>query len=161
MVAQNEWVDRRGENIIDGGAHFYGVYETADGKFVSVGAIEPQFYRLLLDTLGLAEDQDFIAQLDKQQWPQLRERLDAVFRAKTRDEWCRLMEHTDICFAPVLSMSEAPGHPQAVARGSFATIDGVAQPAPAPRYSHTPLDAPRAPRPVTLEELGITMETIA
>ena len=156
MFAQGSWFDRRAANIIDGGAHFYGVYETSDGRFISLGSIEPQFYALLMDRLGLADDAEFAAQLDQAHWPALRLRLETVFRTRTRDEWCALMEHTDICFAPVLSMAEAPQHPHAVTRGSFASVEGVVQPAPAPRFSGTPLAPPRAATPVTARELGLS-----
>jgi len=128
------WTDARGTNILDGGAHFYDVYETADGLYVALGAIEPQFYALFRETLGLADDPAFDAQLDRAAWPALNQKLDALFRTRTRAEWCALMEGTDICFAPVLSMAEAPAHPHAVARGAFIERAGVVQPAPAPRY---------------------------
>ncbi|MCC6849423.1 MAG: CoA transferase [Deltaproteobacteria bacterium] len=131
------WKDERGVNMLDGGAHFYDVYETKDGKYVSIGSIEPQFYQLLLKHTGLAGE-ELPVQFDRDQWPAMKERMAAIFRAKTRDEWCAVMENTDVCFAPVLSMSEAPHHPHNVARGTFAEVKGVVQPAPAPRFSRTP-----------------------
>jgi alpha-methylacyl-CoA racemase len=145
LSATGRWRDERGVNLLDGGAHFYDSYETADGKYVALGAIEPQFYALLLETLGLADDADFRAQLDPRQWPALKDRLAVIFRTKTRDQWCALMEGTDICFAPVLSLAEAPDHPHNVARGAFVSVGGMIQPAPAPRYSATPADPPRPP----------------
>jgi alpha-methylacyl-CoA racemase len=145
LGATGRWRDERGVNLLDGGAHFYDTYETADGKYVAIGAIEPQFYRSLLETLGLAEDPAFRAQLNPAGWPALAGRLAGIFRTKTRDEWCALMEGTDICFAPVLSLAEAPLHPHNVARGAFVEVGGMLQPAPAPRFSATPADTPRPP----------------
>lgn len=139
------WKDERGVNLLDTGAHFYDTYETADGKFVSIGAIEPQFYAELRRIAGLADDPEFDRQMDEAAWPGLKEKLTALFGTKTRDQWCSLMEGTDICFAPVLSMAEAPDHPHNAERGTFITLDGVIQPAPAPRYSRTPAGTPRRP----------------
>ena len=130
--------------MLDGGAPFYNVFETKDGRHVCVGSIEPQFYKLLIEKTGLAES-DLPAQNDRAAWPAMRARLAAVFRTRSRDEWCALMEGTDVCFAPVLSMEEAPRHPQAEARAAFVELDGVTQPAPAPRFSRTQPEA-RAPR---------------
>jgi alpha-methylacyl-CoA racemase len=141
------WRDARGANLLDGGAHFYDSYETADGKYVAIGAIEPQFYALLLEKLGLNGDPAFRAQMDPAAWPALKARLNDIFRTKTRKEWCALMEGTDICFAPVLSLAEAPRHPHNVARNAFVEVGGMIQPAPAPRYSATPTDPPRSPGP--------------
>jgi alpha-methylacyl-CoA racemase len=131
------WKDRRGVNLLDTGAPFYDVYETADGKHVAIGSLEPQFYALLLEKSGIAAD-GLPHQHDRSWWPELRRRLTAAFKTRTRDEWCRVMEGTDVCFAPVLSIAEAPEHPQAVARRAFVDVDGVRQPAPAPRFSRTP-----------------------
>ena len=144
MHAAGLWSDTRGENMLDGGAHFYGVFETRDGKHVAIGSIEPQFYKLLLEKTGLAEE-PLPDQRDRAAWPEMRARLAAIFRTRTREEWCAIMEGTDICFAPVLSMTEAPRHPHAQARGAFVDIDGVPQPAPAPRFSRTPPEARVAP----------------
>jgi len=130
------WRDERGTNLLDGGAPFYDVYETADGKYVSVGAIEPRFYAELLKRTGL-ENEDLPAQFDRSGWPVVRDQLTCVFRGKTRDEWCEIMEGTDACFAPVLTMSEALEHPHNRARGTFVEVAGVAQPRPAPRFSRT------------------------
>ena len=142
--AMGIWEDQRGSNMLDTGAHFYDVYETADGKYVSIGSIEPQFYTELLRLTGL-EGEDLPWQHDKSAWPALKERLSEVFRAKTRDEWCDVMEGTDVCFAPVLSMAEAPAHPHNVHRQTFLNLDGVVQPAPAPRFSSTPAEVQRPP----------------
>ncbi len=144
MHAAGLWQDERESNFVDGGAHYYGTYETKDGKFVCIGSIEPQFYKLLLEKTGLA-GQDLPEQLDKSRWPEMRERLSAVFRGKTRDEWCAVMEGTDICFAPVLSVAEAPEHAHAKARQAYVDIGGVQQPGPAPRFSRTPGEVRAAP----------------
>jgi alpha-methylacyl-CoA racemase len=141
MHAAGHWADQRGVNLLDSGAPFYDVYETSDGKFVAVGAIEPQFYALLLEKTGLAGEK-LPHQMDRQAWPAMKQRLAAVFRTKTRDEWCGIMEGTDVCFAPVLSIGEAPAHPHARARGAYVDVGGVAQPAPAPRFDRTPAARP-------------------
>jgi alpha-methylacyl-CoA racemase len=142
--AMGIWEDARGSNLLDTGAHFYDVYETADAKYVSIGSIEPQFYAELLRLTGL-EGQDLPGQMDKGQWDAMKDRLGEVFKAKTRDEWCALMEGTDVCFAPVLSMGEAPQHPHNIQRQTFLELDGVVQPAPAPRFSGTPESVQRPP----------------
>lgn len=147
LHAVGMWVDERGVNILDSGAPYYDTYETADGKYVSIGPIEPPFYELLLETLGLSDDPLFRDRDNRANWPAMRQRLEAIFRTRTRDEWCALMEGKDICFAPVLSLSEAPHHPHNVARGTFIEIDGVLQPAPAPRFSRTPAPPVRMPKP--------------
>ena len=126
-----------GTNLLDTGAHFYDVFECADGRYVSIGAIEPQFYALLLSITGLDNDPEFAHQMDATRWPALKVKLAAVMRTKTSAEWCALMEGTDVCFAPVLTMSEAARHPHNVARSTFVELDGVMQPAPAPRFSRT------------------------
>lgn len=138
LRASGIWSDDRAGNLLDGGAHFYDVYKTADGKYVTIGSIEPQFYALLLDKLDLKDDAAFSAQMNKSEWPALKEKLAAVIKTKTRDEWTELLEGTDVCFAPVLDMAEAPGHPHNVARQTFADVGGLVQPAPAPRFSRTP-----------------------
>jgi len=137
MTAMGRWSEGRDQNFLDGGAHFYGVYECACGNFISIGSIEPQFYALLRQHAGLS-DADFDAQMDRKAWPALKEKLKVVFKNKTREDWCKIMEGTDICFAPVLTMSEAAGHPHMVARKVFVERHGVTQPAPAPRFSRTP-----------------------
>jgi alpha-methylacyl-CoA racemase len=129
--------EHRGVNTLDTGAHFYDVYECADGEYVSIGSIEPQFYAELLRLTGLTGDPDFAEQLDSSRWPKLKHRLADVFLTKTRDEWCAVMEHTDVCFAPVLRMHEAAAHPHNVERGTFVEAFGAMQPAPAPRFSRT------------------------
>jgi len=143
FMAQGMWRDERGVNLLDTGAHFYDTYRTKDGKFVSVGPIEAQFYALFREKLGLADDPAFDRQNDPRSWRPLREKLTAIFAGMTRDEACALLEHTDACFAPVLSMTEAPLHPHNAARGTFVEAGGVTQPSPAPRYSATKTDAPR------------------
>ena len=128
----------RGTNHLDTGAHFYEVYECADGRWVAVGAIEPQFYTALLDGLGLTGQEDPAEQMDPSLWPAKKERFAAIFRTRTRDEWCSVFAGRDACVAPVLAPEEAPAHPHAAARSAFLTVDGVPQPAPAPRFSATP-----------------------
>jgi alpha-methylacyl-CoA racemase len=137
LAAAGRWQEARESNFIDGGAHFYGVYECACGNFISIGSIEPQFYALLRQHAGLT-DADFDQQMDRKAWPGLKQKLVDVFKTGTREAWCKIMEGTDICFAPVLSMSEAPDHPHMAARQTFVSRHGVAQPAPAPRFSRTP-----------------------
>jgi alpha-methylacyl-CoA racemase len=134
-----------GTNLLDTGAHFYDVYQCADGRYISLGSIEPQFYAELLRLTGLEGDPEFAKQMDKSEWPALKERLRAIFGSKTRDEWCALMEATDVCFAPVLTMSEAAAHPHNVERGTFVEVAGTTQPAPAPRFSRTPASIERPP----------------
>ncbi|RHW18804.1 CoA transferase [Sphingomonas gilva] len=129
------WRDEAGTNLLDGGAHFYDTYACADGRFVAIGSIEPQFYALLREAAGVAGDPAFDAQMDARGWPALKAKLAAIFATRTRDEWCAVMEGTDICFAPVLTPGEAPAHPHNVARGTFVEVDGLTQPAPAPRFS--------------------------
>jgi alpha-methylacyl-CoA racemase len=140
LAASGHWTEQRESNFLDGGAHFYGVYECACGRFISIGSIEPQFYALLREHAGLS-DTAFDAQMDRAAWPALKQNLTAIFRSKTRDEWCAIMEGSDICFAPVLTMAEAPQHPHMAARDVFITRHGLTQPAPAPRFSRTPSTA--------------------
>jgi alpha-methylacyl-CoA racemase len=135
------WSDQRGTNLLDSGAHFYEVYETRDGKHVAVGAIEPQFYANLIEKLGLA-DEALPAQMDRASWPAMKARFAVIFKTKTRNEWCAIMDEADTCVAPVLSMDEAPVHPHARARGAFIDVGGAIQPAPAPRFSRTPSARP-------------------
>lgn len=165
--AAGMWADTPGVNMLDGGAHFYDVFECSDGKYVSIGSIEPQFYALLRAKTGLDADLDFDAQMDRSQWPMLKEKLTTLIRSQPRDHWCALMDNSDVCFAPVLSMAEAPEHPHNIARGTFIEVAGVTQPAPAPRYSATATDMPK-PAPVTgadsnaiLSACGIDAGTIA
>jgi alpha-methylacyl-CoA racemase len=157
---------RRGANTLDTGAHFYDVYECADGEYVSIGSIEPQFYAELMRLTGLDHDEGFARQFDQSQWPALKLVLADVFRTKTRAEWCDLMEYSDVCFAPVLRMDEAFAHPHNVERATFVEVDGLRQPAPAPRFSRTSpsLGCPPA-RPgehtrLVLQEWGVPAERI-
>jgi alpha-methylacyl-CoA racemase len=147
MMAQGQWIDARGTNLLDGAAHFYDTYETADGKYISIGALEPEFYRLLVQ-LTEVDAKEFSTHMDRAHWPALRAKLAAVIKQKTREQWCAIMEGTDVCFAPVLSMSEAPHHPHNQARGTFIEVAGVQQPAPAPRFSRTSPPVPKAASPV-------------
>ncbi len=136
LMAAGVWTDQKGTNLLDGGAHFYDTYETSDGKWISLGSIEPQFYTLLLKIAGI-DDPDFNNQMDRNKWPELKKKTADIFKTKTRDEWCDLMEGTDVCFAPVLSMEEAVKHPHNIERKTFVEVEGVIQPAPAPRFSRT------------------------
>jgi alpha-methylacyl-CoA racemase len=160
------WSEERGTNMLDSGAHFYEVYETADGKWVSIGSIEPQFYASLVERLGL-EGVDLPEQLDQSQWPALKERLTGIFKTKTRDQWCTVFEDSDACFAPVLAMSEAHEHPHNAARGAFLVNDGVRQPRPAPRFSRTEADLGIGPAKLgehsdeVLAEAGFSSDEIA
>jgi alpha-methylacyl-CoA racemase len=165
LKAAGAWTNQRGENLLDGGAHFYDTYACADGRHVAIGAIEPQFYALLLERCGLI-DPAFDAQNDTDRWPVLKLRMADVFRTRTRDEWCTLLEGTDACFAPVLDWDEAPQHAHNRARETFITIDGVVQPAPAPRFSRTPAGTPTGAgtspgAESVLRDWGIAAETVA
>jgi alpha-methylacyl-CoA racemase len=153
MKAAGQWSNHRGENMLDGGAFFYYTYACADGRFVAVGAIEPQFYALLRERCGIADDPDFDAQMDRDAWPLLMLRLAEVFRTRTRDEWCQLLEGCDACFAPVLDWDEAPQHPHNQARQTFCELDGVLQPAPAPRFTRTPPGAPASSATASTDEV--------
>ncbi|MGB5949794.1 MAG: CaiB/BaiF CoA-transferase family protein [Parvibaculum sp.] len=137
FTASGMWQEPHGTNMLDGGAHFYDTYETKDGKWISIGSIEPQFYAILREKAGLT-DAIWDAQMDRAKWPELKAKIEAVFKTKTRDEWCAIMEGTDICFAPVLSITEAKDHPHNKARETIVVVDGVAQPNIAPRFSRTP-----------------------
>jgi alpha-methylacyl-CoA racemase len=166
LLAAGLWREERGANLLDGGAPFYGVYETADGRHLAVGALEPQFWAELLERLGL-DAAELPAQLDRNGWPELRERLAALFRTRPRDEWCELLAGTDACVAPVLGLGEAPAHRHNRARGTFVDVGGVVQPAPAPRFSRTPPDPPQPPaRPgehtdQALADWGVAPEEVA
>ncbi len=140
--ANGMWSDDRGTNLLDTAAHFYDSYETADGKWIAIGSIEPQFYAEFRRLTGLDADPTFDPQMDRAAWGPLKQKLTAFFLTRTRDEWCALMEMTDVCFAPVLSMAEAPAHPHNAARGTFVEAGGVVQPAPAPRYSRSATSEP-------------------
>ncbi len=166
LLAMGVWRDERGVNLLDGGAPFYDTYATSDGRYVAVGALEPQFYAALLAGLGLADD-GLPAQMDVAGWPVLRERFAAAFAQRTRDEWAAVFEGTDACVAPVLSPAEAAGHPHNVARAVFADVGGVSQPAPAPRFGRSATGQPAPPvRPgadtdAVLGELGLGESAIA
>ena len=151
MKAMGQWGNARGSNLLDGAAHFYDTYTCADGKFVAVGAIEPQLYAELRSRCGI-HDPVFDAQLDPAQWPSLKQRLAELFLTRTRDAWCDLLEGTDACFAPVLDWDEAAAHPHNVARGTHLRLDGVLQPAPAPRFSRTENATPAAAQALSLDE---------
>lgn len=165
--------DATGENLLAGAAPYYDTYQTKDGGYVAIGSLEPQFYALLLEKLGLDCSRyarmgipAFDSSTIKEGWPELREAIATAFRSKTRDEWCRIMEGTDVCFAPVLGVEEAPNHRHNAARQSFIDVEGVLQNAPAPRFSRTITDAPKAPRrpgedcESILQEAGLSQEEI-
>jgi alpha-methylacyl-CoA racemase len=137
------WSDERGTNVLDTGSHFYDVYECADGEYISLGSIEPQFYAEMCDKLGLPVDE--MPQHDKARWPELKQRVAEAVRTKTRGEWCEILDGSDVCFAPVLSPAEAHLHPHNAARATFTEVAGVVQPAPAPRFSRTPGEVSRPP----------------
>jgi len=137
MKAAGIWKEERRANLLDGGAHFYDTYQCSDGRWISIGSIEPQFYALLLEKTGI-NDPDFQRQHDRGIWPDLREKLAHVIAQKTREEWTEIMGGTDVCFAPILDLDEAPKHPHNAARQTFVEVAGVTQPAPAPRFSATP-----------------------
>lgn len=165
MLANGKWSLGRQENMLDGGAPFYGCYACADGKFISIGAIEPQFYALLLELCGI-RDPGFQAQWDRAQWAALRAKLEKMFIAKTRDQWCELLEGTDACFAPVLDFEEARAHPQYLARNGFVETGGISHPAPAPRFSRTqgapgPIHPAGLQTEALLAELGRSAEEVA
>jgi len=157
-------VDKKGTNIFDGGSPFYQVYETKDNKYISVGSLEPQFYQLLMDKLNLGED--FKNQMDISKWPELISKLENLFKSKTQNEWNDLLENTDVCYAPVLSINEAREHPHMKARNNFISIEDVVQPTPAPRFSKTNSESPKkAPKlgennEEILLQLGYTDEDI-
>ena len=165
LKASGLWADKRGVNLLDTGAHFYDTYETADGKYVALGSIEPQFYALLLKHARI-EDPEFQTQLDATRWPGLKQKIAAIFKKKTRKEWCDIMEGSDVCFAPVLSMTEAPGHPHIKQRQTYTEIDGVLQPSPAPRFSRTtpeiknPPPEPGQDTEAVLADFGFTQDEI-
>jgi alpha-methylacyl-CoA racemase len=160
-----QWSDERGTNVLDTGSHFYDVYETSDGKYVSVGAIEPKFYAELVKRINLAND-DLPRQYERSEWPVMKERMAAIFRTRTRDEWSQILEGHEVCFAPVLSLDELKDHPHHVARDSFVEVGGIVQPAPAPRFDRTPgkiQSSPAFPGEHTddvLRDWGVTDVTI-
>ncbi len=154
MLAKGFWRDEREANFLDGAAPFYGNYECADGRYVSIGSIEPQFYRELLDRCGIV-DPEFLSQWDSAHWPALKAKLATMFRTRTRDHWCELLEGSEACFAPVLSMSEAPHHAHNAARRTFVEAAGGVQPAPAPRFDRTVSELPCPAPPVGNDSLEL------
>lgn len=167
MKASGMWTDARGVNMLDGGAHFYDTYETKDGKHISIGSIEPQFYALLREKAGLS-DAAFDAQHDRSKWPELKAEIARVFKTRTRDEWDALMSGTDVCYGPILSLDEAPKHPHNVERKTFVEMDGVVQPNVAPRFSVTeseiqgpPADDPARDNDSVLSDFGFSADDIA
>ena len=165
LKAMGQWLPERGSNLLDGGAHFYDTYECLDGRWLAVGAIEPQFYALLLKITGIS-DPAFADQWNRAAWPQLKGKLAAVLRTRTRDDWCAEFEGTDACVTPVLSMDEAPAHAHNRARSTFVEVNGVTQPAPAPRFSRSVPAVPVASQQyqdpaVLLADWGLGAEQIA
>ncbi|MFP6655485.1 MAG: CaiB/BaiF CoA-transferase family protein [Myxococcota bacterium] len=165
LTAMGAWKEERGTNLLDTGAHFYDTFETSDGKFISIGSIEPQFYAEWIEKLGLAGE-SLPAQMDQSAWQEMKVRFEDLFRAKTRDEWCEIMEGSDVCFAPVLAMSEAADHPHLKARETFVESQGMLQPAPSPRFSRTVPELGRPPAHAgqhsdeVLESFGFATEEI-
>lgn len=165
--AQGYWKDTRGTNIVDSGAHFYDTYETMDGKYLAVGAIEPAFYESLLKLVGVIDGPIIVGQHRRPQWPAFKQELTAIFKTKTLADWTAIFEGSDACATPVLSLAEAPLHPHNVVRGAFVEADGAFQPAPAPRYSSTATRAPSAPEGSSqtmehlLNEAGLSKDDIA
>ncbi|MFC4070996.1 CaiB/BaiF CoA transferase family protein [Actinoplanes subglobosus] len=153
MAAAGRWPAPRGRNLLDGGAPFYDTYRAADGGYLAVGSLEPQFYAALLKGLNLTDDPDLPGQFDFAAWPELRRRFTERFLEKTRDEWAAIFEPLDACVSPVLSLAEAPLHPHNEARKSFIEVDGIVQPAPAPRLQRTPAKPPAPPRTTSVPEV--------
>ncbi len=165
-LAKGNWVQERGQNLLDGGAPYYRTYETADEKYISVGPLEPQFFSRLVELAGLPEIEDD-ARKDRNNWPEMHQAYAQIFKTKTRDEWTEILEGTDACFAPVLGWAEAPNHPHLRERGTFVEVDNVMQAAPAPRFSRTPASLPESPTAPgsdterVLEEIGFDNSKIA
>ena len=141
------WEMERGKNLLDSGAPFYDTYETLDGEYIAIGALEKEFFRILMDELGLSDDPSMNDHLNKKHWPRLAQVFTDIFLTKTQSEWCKNLEGIDACFAPVLSIKQAVEHPQNSARSAFILVDGIMQPAPSPRYQHAPLQKPKQPKP--------------
>lgn len=165
FMANDQFSDQRGTHLLDGGAPFYAMYQTQDGEYISVGALEPKFYAELLERLGL-DDDTFAQQYQQDQWPDMKARLTTLFASRTRAQWCELLEGTDVCFAPVLYLDEVSEHPHHKARQTIIDIDGVKQAAPAPRFSRTPARTPEPPRlpgqdtRTVLQSLGYSTQQI-
>jgi alpha-methylacyl-CoA racemase len=151
--ASDQWCETRRSNKLDGGAHFYDTYKCADGRWIAIGSVEPHFYSLLLKQTQITAP-EFLRQMDSAAWPDLRTKMAAVIATKTRDEWTRIMSGTDVCFAPVLNLAEAPQDPHNLARQTFVNIEGVVQPAPAPRFSATPGAVQFPPHRVGSDNVG-------
>lgn len=151
--AKGMWSNRREANILDGGAHFYGSYTCADGKFIAIGPIEPQFYQSFRALMGIADNDLFDQQMNPKTWRAQKAALSEIFLNKTRDEWNAIFEGSDACVAPILDWDEAPKHPHNVARNTFTELGGVVQPSPAPKFSRTPAESPSASREASLEEI--------
>lgn len=166
MQSSGMWKTTMGSNLLDGGSHFYDTYECKDGKFISIGSIEPQFYALLCQIAEL-DEKVFSKQMSRDLWPEQKKEIKKIFLKKTRDEWCELMEGTDVCFAPVLDMTEAPQHPHNKERKTFIDLEGVTQPAPAPRFSRTEPEVVSSPSIVgehtneVLSSIGLSEEDIS
>ena len=166
LHAAGSFTMNRGENVLDSGAFFYDVYECADGKFISLACIEDKFLEEFLRRLEI-DPKEMPPKMDRRRWPEAKAKLAARFKTKTRDAWCRLLEGTDACFAPVLSLAEAPSHPHNLARGTFVEVDGIVQPAPAPRFSRTPAAHPTPPEDpgergiASLAQWGLASDEIA
>jgi len=158
LRAQHLWADRRQSNALDGGAHWYDCYRCADGEWISIGALEPQFYRLLLEKCGLAGEGLENVQFDVARWPEIKQRFAELFARRTRAEWCELLEGTDVCFAPVLNLAEAALHPHNRARRAYLDIDGITQPAPAPRFSGTPAEVRSPPAAIGADAGQLLLE---
>ncbi|MDP6374407.1 MAG: CaiB/BaiF CoA-transferase family protein [Pseudomonadales bacterium] len=167
LMNSPHWKHERASNLLDGGAHFYGTYETADGKWISIGSIEPQFYALLLEKTGLDGDNELPQQMERAEWPAVQEKLQGVFKTKTRDEWDEIMLGSDVCYAPVLNFDDALVHPHNIARSTFVDVDGVHQAAPAPRFDRTPAEVPPSAVAVgantddLLADAGLSVEEIS
>ena len=165
LAATGAWSTERGTNLIDTGSHMYDVFECADGEYISLGSLEPQFYAEMCTRLGIPIAD--MPEYDRARWPEFKERIRSIVREKTRDEWCALLEGTDVCFAPVLSLTEAPSHPHNQDRATFIEVDGITQPAPAPRFSRTPGAVRRPPSAAgqhtdeALADWGFAAERIA
>ena len=165
LAATGAWTTERGTNLLDTGSHMYDVFECADGEYISLGSLEPQFYAEMCMRLGIPIDE--MPEYDRPRWPEFKERIKGVVREKTRDEWCALLEGTDVCFAPVLSLTEAPAHPHNRERETFVEVEGITQPAPAPRFSRTPGAVRRPPSAAgqhtdeALGEWGFSADRIA
>jgi len=165
LAATGAWSTERGTNLLDTGSHMYDVFECADGEYISLGSLEPQFYAEMCTRLGIPIAE--MPEYDRARWPEFKERIRSIVREKTRDEWCALLEGTDVCFAPVLSLTEAPSHPHNRDRATFIEVDGITQPAPAPRFSRTPGAIRRPPSAAgqhtdeALAEWGFAAERIA